>query len=86
LSDARNGGSGEGGGEPIAACMIGVFERVHYFRSRNSTTAGEEERRSPIVTVPSLEPLDLIPPFTFVPRKQIFSRLFDILSLQLIFP
>jgi len=38
------------------------------------------------LTVPSLNSLDLIPLFTFVPRKQIFSRSFDILYFQLIFP
>jgi hypothetical protein len=44
----------------------------------------EGKHRSP--NCPVAELLDLIPPFTFVPRKQIFSRLFDILSLQLLFP
>lgn len=43
----------------------------------------DEEHRSH--NRPVAELLDLIPPFTFVPRKQIFSRFFDTLSLQLIF-
>jgi hypothetical protein len=59
LSDARNGGSGEGGGNRFAACTSGVFKRVCY---PSIEKFYHRERRN--IIRPSVPSAELVGPYS----------------------